>query len=64
MITIKIDNIEQEVPEGTTILDAAKSAGISVPTLCYKEGLPHYSSCMVCLVKDNKSKGFIPSCSA
>jgi len=29
-----------------------------------QEGLPHYSSCMVCMVKDNKSKCFIPSCSA
>jgi predicted molibdopterin-dependent oxidoreductase YjgC len=64
MIRLKIDNIECEVPEGTTLLVAAEGAGIKIPTLCHKNGLPHYSSCMVCLVRDNKSKGFVPSCSA
>ena len=64
MVRLKIDNIECEVPDGATVLEAARSAGLSIPTLCHKEGLPHYSSCMVCLVRDNKSNGFIPSCSA
>ena len=61
---IKIDNIECDVPEGATVLEAALSLGINIPTLCHKDGLPHYSSCMVCMVKDNKSNGFIPSCAA
>ena len=39
MITLSINNIPVEVPEGTTILDAAKQAGIRIPTLCYVEGL-------------------------
>jgi predicted molibdopterin-dependent oxidoreductase YjgC len=64
MVRLRIDNIDCESPEGTTVLEAAESAGINIPTLCNKEGLPHYSSCMVCMVKDNKSKCFIPSCSA
>ena len=64
MVILRIDNIECEAPEGTTVLDAARSSGISIPTLCHNDGLPHYSSCMVCMVKDNKSNGFIPSCSA
>jgi predicted molibdopterin-dependent oxidoreductase YjgC len=64
MIRLKIDNIDCEVPEGSTLINAAKSMGISIPSLCYFEGLPHYSSCMVCMVKDNKTKGYIPSCSA
>jgi predicted molibdopterin-dependent oxidoreductase YjgC len=64
MARIKIDNIECDVPDGATILEAALSVGIKIPTLCHKDGLPHYSSCMVCLVKDNRSNGFIPSCSA
>ena len=64
MVRLRIDNIECEAPEGTTLLEAAKNAGIDIPTLCHKDGLPHYSSCMVCMVKNNKSNGFIPSCSA
>jgi predicted molibdopterin-dependent oxidoreductase YjgC len=64
MVSLKIDNIDCVVLEGTTIFEAAQSKGIHIPTLCHKEGLPHYSSCMVCMVKDTRSNGFIPSCSA
>jgi len=64
MVKLKINNAEYEAPEGLTILDVAKSAGFNIPTLCFKEGLPHYSSCMVCMVKDNRTNNFIPSCSA
>jgi len=64
MIKFKINNADYETQEGSTILSVAKSAGFNIPTLCYKEGLPHYSSCMVCMVKDNRTNNFIPSCSA
>jgi len=64
MVKLKIDNIDFEVPEGKTILDIAEGAGFNIPTLCYKRGLPHYSSCMVCMVKDNRTDSFVPSCSA
>ena len=64
MVKLKIDNNEFEAPEGSTILDVATRAGLSIPTLCFKKGMPHYSSCMVCMVKDNKSGNYIPSCSA
>lgn len=64
MVKLKIDNTEFEAPEGSTILDVATEAGLIIPTLCYKEGMPHYSSCMVCLIKDNISGNYMPSCSA
>jgi predicted molibdopterin-dependent oxidoreductase YjgC len=64
MVKLKINNIDCEVPDGMTILNVAKSSGIEIPTLCYKGGLPHYSSCMVCIVKDNRSNSYVPSCSA
>lgn len=64
MLKIRIDNREIEVPEGSTILDAARIAGFSIPTLCHSDGVPHYSSCMVCMVKDKVKNSFIPSCSA
>jgi len=64
MVNIKIDNIIYEADEDQTILDVAEKAGIRIPTLCHREGVPHYSSCMVCVVKDNKSAIFVPSCTA
>lgn len=64
MVKFKINNIEFTGEDGITILEAAKSAGISIPALCHKDGVEHYSSCMVCMVKEKKSNKFIPSCSA
>ena len=64
MIKLKIDNADYEVQEGLTVLDIARSAGIKIPTLCFNEKLPHFSSCMVCMVKDQKKGNFLPSCSA
>lgn len=64
MLKLKIDNTEFEAPEGSTILDIATGAGFSIPTMCHKKGLPHYSSCMVCMVKDKRTGNFVPSCSA
>ena len=55
MVKLKINNTEFEAPEGSTILEIAAGAGLSIPTLCHKKGMPHYSSCMVCMVKDNRS---------
>ncbi len=64
MIKIRIDNIEIEAEEGQTILNAAKKAGIHIPTLCHKEGIKPYSSCMVCMVRNSKANSYIPSCSS
>lgn len=61
---IRIDNISTDVPEGQTILEAAGKSGIHIPALCHKDGIEHYSSCMVCIVKDNKTNNYIPSCTA
>lgn len=64
MVKLKINNTGCEVPEGLTILTAARIQGLTIPTLCHNDGLPHYSSCMVCMVKDNRNGNFLPSCSA
>jgi ferredoxin len=63
MVRIRINNREFEVREGLTLLDAAREEGFPIPSLCHKNGLPHYTSCMVCMVKDNRTKSFIASCS-
>ena len=64
MVKLKINNTEYTAEEGSTILDIAVQAGLSIPTLCHKDGVEHYSSCMVCMVKDKASDKYIPSCSA
>ncbi len=63
MISITIDGKKLKVPEGSYILQAAKDAGAEVPTLCHYEGLDHYTSCMVCMVKDASTGKLLPSCS-
>ncbi|MFN8241504.1 MAG: 2Fe-2S iron-sulfur cluster-binding protein [Bacteroidales bacterium] len=62
MISIRIDKREILVPEGITLLDAANNSGIAIPSMCYLEGCGNNPSCMVCLVKDNKSGALVPSC--
>ncbi len=64
MIRITIDENTVEVEEGATILDAAKRAGIRIPTLCHYEGIEPPVSCFVCVVKIEGRSGFVPSCSA
>lgn len=61
---IRIDDILVEAEEGITILDAARLAGVDIPTLCHGDGLEPYSSCMVCMVRDKSGNIFMPSCSA
>ncbi|HPA86645.1 MAG TPA: 2Fe-2S iron-sulfur cluster-binding protein [Bacteroidales bacterium] len=61
---IRIDNKEVEAENGMTVLDAARKAGICIPTLCHRDGTEPYSSCMVCMVRDKSKNNFIPSCSA
>lgn len=51
MVKITIDGIQMEVPKGTTILEAARNAGIKIPTLCYLKDLNKASSCRVCVVE-------------
>ncbi|MGQ8337977.1 FAD-dependent oxidoreductase [Sunxiuqinia sp. A32] len=63
MIKLKINNTSVEVPKGKTILEAAQTIGIHIPTMCHLEGTEHFTSCMVCLVKDAKTGRLIPSCS-
>ncbi len=51
MISLTIDGKEIAVDEGTSILDAAKSAGISIPTLCHHEKLEPFGGCRLCTVE-------------
>ncbi|MFZ7130941.1 MAG: NADH-dependent [FeFe] hydrogenase, group A6 [Eubacteriales bacterium] len=50
-VTLTIDQIKVTVPEGTTVLEAAKKAGISIPTLCYLKGINEVGACRICMVE-------------
>lgn len=49
MVSLRIDNRSVQVPEGATILEAAQSAGIHIPHLCYLKGVNEIAACRVCL---------------
>ena len=63
MISLSIDYKIIEVPEGTPLHKVAHAAGVEIPLMCYLEGMEHFTSCMVCLVKDRKTGRLLPSCS-
>jgi ferredoxin len=63
-IQLVIDDKPVEVQEGATILHAANQLGISIPTMCHREGFKPSTSCMVCVVQVEGGNGFIPSCGA
>ncbi len=51
MINFKIDGVPVSVPAGTTILQAAKQAGIKIPTLCYMKDINEIGACRMCVVE-------------
>ena len=51
MVNFKIDGIPVSVPAGTTILEAAKQAGIKIPTLCYMKDINEIGACRMCVVE-------------
>ena len=62
MVNLKINNIPVQVKEGTTILDAAKSVGINIPTLCYLKDINEIGACRVCVVEVKGARSLVTSC--
>ncbi len=62
MVTLKIDNKIVTVPEDTTILEAAKSVHIDIPTLCYLKGVNEIAACRLCVVEIEGHARLVPSC--
>jgi formate dehydrogenase major subunit len=61
-VTLTIDGAEVSVPEGTSVLRAAATAGIQIPKLCATEMLDAFGSCRLCLVQIEGMKGYPASC--
>ncbi len=69
MVNIKINGIRIQVPDNTTVLEAAKKVGVHIPTLCYMKlddfGIINkVSSCRVCVVEEVGKSVLVPSCSS
>ena len=62
MINLKINGIPVSVPEGSTILDAARLANVSIPTLCYLKDVQCVGSCRMCLVEATGARGLVAAC--
>ena len=62
-VTLKIDGKRVTVSKGATVLQAAKSAGISIPHLCYRDDLKPTGACRICLVEVEGARTLLPSCS-
>ncbi|MBM4386091.1 MAG: (2Fe-2S)-binding protein [Deltaproteobacteria bacterium] len=64
MVSLTIDGKKVECREGTTVLEAVRSLGIKIPTLCYHEALTPYGACRLCVVEliSNGRKRIAASC--
>ncbi len=62
MITLTINGKTVQAPQGSTILEAAQLAGVSIPTLCYLEGIHKIGSCRICVVEVEGARNLQASC--
>ena len=62
MVNVKINGLPVSVPAGTTILQAARQAGIHIPTLCYLKDLNEIGACRICVVEVKGARSLVASC--
>lgn len=58
MLNVKINGISVSVEKGSTILDAARKAGVEIPTLCFMKEKNEIGACRICVVEANEGRGF------
>lgn len=62
MVNFVIDNNKVSIPEGTSIIDAAKTKGIEIPSLCYLKEINEIGACRVCCVEIEGIDRLVPAC--
>ncbi|MGQ9637054.1 MAG: molybdopterin-dependent oxidoreductase [Thermodesulfobacteriota bacterium] len=62
LIKLSIDGMKVEIEQGRTILEAARSVGIKIPSLCYDSRIAPFGACRLCVVEQKGSSELIPSC--
>lgn len=61
-VTLKINGMSVSVPQNSTVLEAARIAGINIPTLCYLKGYNEIGACRMCLVEIKGARSFAAAC--
>lgn len=62
MVNVKINGISYAVPQGSTILEAARYAGIEIPTLCYLKDINEIGACRMCVVEVKGARSLVAAC--
>ncbi len=62
MVNLKINNMPVSVPEGTTILEAARQIGVNIPTLCFLKDINEIGACRICVVEVKGARSLVASC--
>ena len=62
MVNIKINNMPLSVPKGISILEAARMAGIEIPTLCYLKKINEIGACRFCMVEVKGARSLVTAC--
>lgn len=61
-VNIKINGMQVSVPAGSTILEAARLAGIEIPTLCYLKDINEIGACRICVVEVKGARSLVTAC--
>ncbi len=61
-VNVKINNKAYSVPQGSTILEAARYAGIEIPTLCYLKDINEIGACRMCMVEVKGARSLVAAC--
>ena len=62
MVSLRINDIPVTVPAGTTVLEAARSAGFNIPSLCFLKDVNEIGACRICVVEVKGAKSLVASC--
>ena len=62
MVSLHINDIPVTVPAGTTVLEAARSAGFNIPSLCFLKGINEIGACRICVVEVKGARSLVASC--
>ena len=62
MVSLRINDIPVTVPAGTTVLEAARSAGFNIPSLCFLKDINEIGACRICVVEVEGRKNLAPAC--
>ncbi|MBP3435698.1 MAG: iron hydrogenase small subunit [Clostridia bacterium] len=62
MVNVKVNGIAVSVPKGSTILEAARAAGVEIPTLCYLKDMNEIGACRICMVEATGARGLVTAC--